>query len=141
MAKDSCVELRDPDVYPDEAALRAVLGKNFAPYQALLGLFADAGVTVEWRYYRDGNAWLCKAQKKKKTLFWLSVQRDHVVAVSYLPETSMGEVYALEISDAAKARFREVNQVGKSRPCAFDITDAAVLSDLAVVMAYKAARK
>jgi hypothetical protein len=35
---------------------------------------ADASINLEWRYYKDGNAWLGKATYRKKTVPFWSIQ-------------------------------------------------------------------
>ena len=59
------IELRDETIYPDDNVLSAILGDSFQAYQALIKLFDDNQLTHEWRYYKDGKAWLCKVQKKR----------------------------------------------------------------------------
>jgi len=54
----SAIQLGDESVYPDEAVLKGVLGRSYRAYCALLELFDQNGMTPEWRYYRDGKAWL-----------------------------------------------------------------------------------
>ncbi|PKP08994.1 MAG: hypothetical protein CVU09_13085 [Bacteroidetes bacterium HGW-Bacteroidetes-4] len=38
---------------------------------------------VQWRYYNDGKAWLCKVSYKKKTVFWLSVWEAYFKVAFY----------------------------------------------------------
>ena len=60
------VELRDEHIYPDEEVLKSVLGRSFNAFKALVEFYNQNEMTHEWRYYKDGKAWLCKVQKKKK---------------------------------------------------------------------------
>ena len=66
------IELTDESVYPDEVVLRAVLEESYESYCALLDLYDRNGLRPEWRYYRDGKAWLCKVQHKSRTIVWMS---------------------------------------------------------------------
>ena len=66
------IELRDEHIYPDEIVLRRVLGQSYEAYLDLLNLFQNYEMNCQWRYYNDGKAWLCKVQKKKKTIAWMS---------------------------------------------------------------------
>jgi hypothetical protein len=72
------IELTDKSVYPDETVLKAVLGKSYRSYCALLALFDRNEMLHEWRYYMDGKAWLCKVQKKKKTIVWMSAWKGFI---------------------------------------------------------------
>ncbi len=68
------IELADESVYPDEQVLRDVLGDSYESYYQLLELYDRNQMHHEWRYYKDGKAWLCKVQKKKRTSDWLMVE-------------------------------------------------------------------
>jgi hypothetical protein len=66
------LELIDESVYPDEKVLKNVLGDSYSAYYELLQVFDSKKMEGEWRYYKDGKAWLCKVQYKKKTIVWMS---------------------------------------------------------------------
>jgi hypothetical protein len=131
------LELRDESVYPDETVLKKVLGRSFAAYQNLLKLFAAHEVSHEWRYYQDGKAWLCKVQKKKKTITWMSAQTGFIKAGIYVPERYLDNLLKLDIDEETKERIKSTKNVGKSRPCIFDVKTKATLKDLETVMMYK----
>jgi len=133
----NAIELTDPDIFPDDAVLKKVLGPSFGAYEALLELYAQNGMTVEWRYYNDGKAWLCKVQRKKRTIVWMSAWKGFMKAVIYLPERYLTDIYALDISDESKDRIRNTKNVGKSKPCIFEIRDRDVLKDVSHVMQFK----
>lgn len=82
---DATIELRDKDEFPDEAVLKAVLGRGYAAYLALIELLLEQGISHEWRYYNDGKAWLCKTTRKKKTIVWMSARRGFIAATIYFP--------------------------------------------------------
>ena len=78
MEQINTVELRDPNKYPDEAILQSILGDSYLAYKALLELYDTMGMVYEWKYYTDGKAWLCKVQKKKKTVIWMSAWKEYM---------------------------------------------------------------
>jgi hypothetical protein len=78
MESNNSIQLTDKSVYPDEAVLTGVLGEVYPSYRALLDLFDRHGMIYEWRYYMDGKAWLCKVQKKKKTIVWMSAWKGFI---------------------------------------------------------------
>ena len=94
-------------------------------------------MNYEWKYYRDGKAWLKKVQKKKRTIVWMSAWKGYMQATIYLPEKHINGVYALDISDEVKQRFRKTKNVGKSKPCIFAIRNKGILKDLNKVIQYK----
>ncbi len=131
------VELRNESIYPDESVLMTVLDESFYSYKALLELFAKQEMDYEWRYYHDGKAWLCKVQKKKKTIVWMSAWKGYMQATLYIPEKHIERVYELDISSELKEVFRSTKSVGKSKPCTFKITDNSILVDFETVMLFK----
>ena len=133
----NAIELANPDIFPSDEVLKIVLGKSFGAYGALLDLFARNGMTHEWRYYRDGKAWLCKVQHKKRTIVWMSAWKGYVKATMYFPEKYIDDVYGLDLGADTIGRFRATKNVGKSKPCTFDIRDKGVLDDFSKVMLFK----
>ena len=93
------IELRDESVYPDEQLLKSILGRSYDAYCELLKLYDDNEMEIEWRYYKDGKAWLCKVQIKKRTIVWMSAWKGYMQATIYFPEKYIEEIYTL--ADAA----------------------------------------
>ena len=131
------IELNDASVFPDDSILKAVLGRSYTAYNELLRLYDANGLVYEWRYYKDGKAWLCKVQKKRKTIVWMSAWKGFLKAAIYIPEKHLDRIYALPILEATKERIRTTKNVGKSRPCIFEIRNQRVLKDMNVVMQFK----
>ena len=120
-----------------EAKLSEVLGLSYEVYKALLDLFDKNEMVYEWRYYKDGKAWLCKVQKKKKTIVWMSAWKDYMQAGIYLPLRLLDEVLALDIASELKEKIKSTKNVGKSKPCIFEMRDANILVDFEKVMKFK----
>ena len=137
MKTENIIELRDESIYPDKSVLMAVLGESLKAYEELLSLFKKNNLDYEWRYYKDGKAWLCKVQKKKKTIVWMSVWKGFVQAAIYLPLRLQDEILDLDINDDLKTKISETKNVGKSKPCIFEIRDKSLLSDFEKVMLFK----
>jgi len=135
------IELADENIYPDESVLQKVLGASYPSYCDLHKLFGSYDMTHEWRYYRDGKAWLCKVQKKKRTIIWLSAWKGYIKATIYLPEKHTDGLYCLEIEEETRRRLKDTKHVGKSIPCMFEIKNSEVLKDLETVMKYKIATR
>ena len=141
MENINAIQLRDADVYPDDEVLKATLGRAYSSYRALLGLFAENEMTREWRFYRDGKAWLCKVQKKKRTIVWMSAWKGFIKAVIYFPERYMERVYSIDLSDATKENLKQAAAVGKSRACVFEIRNKKILKDFDKVIQFKISTK
>ncbi|MDP3176949.1 MAG: DUF3788 family protein [Spirochaetaceae bacterium] len=101
--------LGDPSVYPSDDILQAHLGRSKAAFSAL---FERARATLpeletSWKYYNDGKSWLLKASRKKKTLFWLSVDEGRFRTTFYLGPRADDAVMSAGLPHDLVARFRE----------------------------------
>jgi len=91
------IELRDENIYPDDKVLGRILGESFESYVRLLKLFEHNGMSCEWRYYQDGKAWLCKVQKKKRTIVWMSAWKGFMQGTT--------AILILEVYETSKMRI------------------------------------
>lgn len=75
MEDNNCKQLlRNPEQIPSENLFKEILSKQlFQTYQEMQKILSDSGLQAEWRYYKDGKAWLCKITHKKKTIVWVSL--------------------------------------------------------------------
>lgn len=131
------IELNDESIYPDESVLKGVLGDSYSTYTDLINMFTDNDMICEWRYYKDGKSWLCKVQKKKKTIVWMSAWKNYIQACIYFPERQIEGVLNLEISEIIKNKIMNTKNVGKSKPCIFEVRSKEILDDIDKVMKYK----
>ena len=131
------IELRDENIYPDESVLSPILGKSYDAYLDLLKLFDMHELNYEWCYYHDGKAWLCKVQKKKKTIVWMSAWSDFMQVTIYFPLRMLDLVLSLDISNESKQKIVNTKNVGKSKPCIFEVRTKDVLIDFEKVMRFK----
>ena len=110
--------LRDPNVRPDADTLAKALGERQRSYTELMAWIADRSIEVEWRYYNDGKAWLGKATRKSKTVFWLSVWEGYFQASFFFTERTLPEIAT------------NVTEVGKLRAVVVKVISGSELSDL-----------
>lgn len=134
-------ELRDANIYPDEIVLSKILGQSYTAYKNLLELYQKHQLDYKWRYYNDGKTWLCKAQKKKKTIVWMSAWNGFMQASIYFPLIALEKVLALEITDELKEKIINTKNVGRSKPCIFEISSSEILIDFEKVMELKMSYK
>ncbi len=130
--------LRDPEQKPDEALFRSILAPNFCRVlEMTLQSLTDAGIDFEWRYYKDGNAWLGKASYRKKTIVWISLWENLVKAGFYFTQKTRPGVLDLPLSPGIKTLFAEAKPVGKLIPLILDIQDETSLPDFITLINHK----
>jgi len=110
--------LNDPSVYPDDAELARHLGRAKTAWDALV---EEVGKNpslelVDWKYYRDGKAWLSRVVQKKKTLCWISVWPKCFKVTFYFSNAAKEIMQATSaIDDRIEKQWQQDNQGKKFR--------------------------
>jgi len=75
MEDKNCKQLlRNLEQIPNEELFKEILSKQLVQiYREILKIISGFGLLIEWRYYKDGKAWLCKITQKKRTIVWISL--------------------------------------------------------------------
>ena len=131
--------LREAEVEPTNKVLGKALGKElFKVYRELLkSISAEFGLEHEWRFYKDGKAWLLKATSKKKTIFWLSAWEKFIKTSFYFTEKTCLGIFDLPISGEIKEKFEKAKLVGKLIPLILNIERKEQLNDFREIVQYK----
>jgi hypothetical protein len=133
-------QLRNQEVFPTDNVIANALSKSYAAYQAFIASLDERfpALSLEWRYYKDGKAWLCKGAVGKKTVFWVSVWEGFFRLAFYFTEKTKSGVMELPIDEAIKIQLQNAALVGKLIPLIIDVRKTEQLSDLLTVLEYKA---
>ena len=101
---------------PTPAAIAEALGASTSAWQEALDAFAEAGVDVAWRYYRDGG-WLAKVTLGKTTMAWMGVEPGAARITFYFPARLRDTIMAgSELDERLRVRIAGAAPVGKSLP-------------------------
>lgn len=135
--------LRDADIFPSNKILEDALGEGFNILVSFLKTITnnEYALTLEWRYYNDGKAWLGKAVYKKKTIFWLSVWEGFFKTSFFFTEKHLETIAKLDISETIKDEFAKAKTIGKLIPMIFDVNKENQLGDLLTVVWFKKSLK
>ncbi|HNZ71178.1 MAG TPA: DUF3788 family protein [Prolixibacteraceae bacterium] len=133
------IQLRDPNVLPDNEIIRGFLGNSFKAFSSLMDTLSSPewGIVANWNYYNDGKAWLCKMVHKKKTVFWLSVWDGCFKTSFYFTEKNCTGLFDLGINEDIIEDFNKNKPIGKLLPLVFEIRNEEQLYDLIKVIGYK----
>jgi hypothetical protein len=132
--------LTDPEIEPTDI----VLEQEFAALFPVLKGFMDNmksdeyKLSPEWKYYKDGKAWLCKLCQKKKTVVWLSLWSGSFKLAFYFTEKTGAGIRELNIKDSLKKSYATNKPSGRLKPLVFDINNDAQLTDVYTVIKFKA---
>jgi hypothetical protein len=131
--------LNDPDTFPDETVLKSVLKTSFPAFSDLMQKVAEEPFEFshQWRYYKDGGAWLCKVSHKKKTIFWLSAWEGYFKTTFYFTEKNGGGIDDLSIDQNLKEVFTTSKWIGKLKPLTVTVDQSDRLKNVLQIAGYK----
>jgi hypothetical protein len=135
--------LREQQIYPTKEVLENVLGDSYLVFEELIKIITDAkyGLVLQWNYYKDGKAWLCKVCYKKKTIFWLSVWDKFFKTTFYFIEKTSSGIADLDIEENLKESFRSSKSFGKFMPLTINMNRKDQINDLLKIVEYKKSLK
>jgi len=135
--------LSDKNQYPTEEIIYSHIGKSKSLWLSLFeNIHKDhPDFTEEWRYYNDGKSWLMKVQRKKKTVFWLSIVKDSFRTTFYFPDKAKNILLKSTISDALKEQYKEGKNYGKIRGITINYKNKKDVEDSKALMNIKLSLK
>ena len=128
---------RDPAVEPTATRIHAALGAAGDAWDLLADLIAESGLTLTWRYYRDGG-WLAKAGKGSKTVAWLNVAPGCARVTFYFAERDRARlVDTPALPTDLRDRIAVVALIGKLLPLSLELRVSQDLREFATVLRIK----
>lgn len=131
--------LTDPNSAPSPVSLKAALEDSYTVYKDFIHMITNEPLNLkeDWRYYRDGKAWLCKVTRKGKTVFWLSAYKGYFKTSFYFTEKNAADIAALPISKKLKETFTSNKPIGKLIPMSITVRDEKQIKDVQKLVEYK----
>ena len=128
---------RDPDVEPTATRIRAALGPAGDVWDSLTDLIEQSGLTLTWRYYRDGG-WLARAGKGSRSIAWLNVASGCAKATFYFSERDRaGLVESAALAADLRGRIAAVPLIGKLLPVSLEVRGSQDVREVATVLGLK----
>jgi len=130
--------LTDPDTFPDARILAGHLGSRAGLWETFTRTVGTghAGMSMNWRYYRDGKRWLCRVMAKKKTICWVSVWPGFFKVSFYFASRHDAKVAKVQISPKLKRAWRDTE--GQTfRPISVEVKTKASLKDVDALLDLK----
>jgi len=108
--------LTDKEQFPTEEIIFSHLADNKQHWQSLFTELHERYSEFEeqWRFYKDGNAWLLKIVKKKKTVLWVTVFDGFFKTTFYFGEKAEPIIMSSDLPENLKEQYR-TNKYGKIR--------------------------
>lgn len=137
---DTRMLLRDPEIFPSDTVLKYALGDSvFSALESFCSTISndEYGLTIEWRYYNDGKAWLAKVVHKKKTVCWLSIWDKFFKLGFYFTEKHLEAVSSLDIPETIITDCINAPRIGKLIPMVIDVNSSEQLPYILTVVRFK----
>ena len=133
--------LRNPDIEPTGEAIAEALGAANDAYIMFIEGLKNHNIQVDWRFYKDGRAWLGKGlhrwttargTPKEATAFWFSIWDGFFRLSIFIPEKARTDALNLSLSDEIKGMIENSRQMGKLKffPLIFDLHSEALFEDI-----------
>lgn len=129
--------LKGKNVFPTNEVIADVLEASFPAFEEFSASAAAADLTLEWNYYNDGKAWLCKVLSKKKNLAWLVIYQSFFKVTSYFTEKHLDRIAGMEITESIKEEFYRAKPSGKLIPMTVTITEKEQVKDALSMILFK----
>lgn len=129
--------LKDKDRLPTPEVLSEVLKDAFPAYEQLEKELADAGTSIEWRYYNDGKAWMGKLMAKKKNLGWLHVYPEFFTVTCFCMEKHCEAIAASALPQQIKDQVVGKAFESKLKPMCLKVQAVEQLADVHRLLVFK----
>ena len=144
--------LRDSSIEPASEIIAEGLGKANDAYLQFVEDLKNHDIQVDWRYYKDGMAWLGKAlykwttargTEKEMTAFWLSIWDGFFRVSLFIPEKARADVLSLVVDDEITKMIENARQMGKLKffPLVFDLRSTELFDGIYTLIEFKKAIK
>ena len=130
--KDEKPALTDEAIEPSEKVLEDALKSAYPAYQELIDEITAEKyrLNAEWKYYKDGKAWLCKVVSKKSTIFWISVLEEYFKVTFYFTASFDEQIEHSGISESSIKQYLENKPIGKLKPLTIIANRNEVIRDI-----------
>lgn len=140
--------LQEAGIEPTSELIALGLGAANSAYTKFVEELANHGIVVDWRYYKDGKAWLGKGlykwttargTQKEVTAFWLSIWDGFFKVSVFLPERARADALALPLGDEVRGMVEAATPLGKMKtlPVIFDLRSDSLFDGLFTLIDFK----
>ena len=133
---------------PTNEIIAEGLGSASSAYTKFIEQLQNHDITVDWRYYNDGKAWLGKGlykwstargTKKEMTVFWLSIWEGFFKVTIYVPEKYRADALNLALNSEVRKMIEDAKQMGKLKffPLIFDFCSDNLFEEIFTIFDFK----
>jgi hypothetical protein len=131
--------LSDKEIIPTDEYIFSIIGEKRVLWRELLDYMSDnyKDSSGGWRYYKDGNQWLFKMERKKKTVFWAGIMTGTFRVTFYFGDKAENLIYSGDLSQTLKDEFKTGKRYGKIRAISLKMSDQKDVESVKKLVAIK----
>jgi hypothetical protein len=128
---------------PTNAELKAALGSADALWSAIIHVVEDAvsPLDTEWKPSKTEFGRICLLQHKKRTLLYLTPEKEKVTVAIVLGERAYGLAMASSLPAAIKKMFSEARPYAEGRGIRFSASSSSDISTIKKLVEIKISPK
>jgi hypothetical protein len=128
---------------PTDAELRAVLGSANVLWLGILRAVEDAvsSLDTNWMPSKAEFGRICLLQHKKRTLFYLTPDKEKITIAIVLGERAYGLAMASSLPAVIKKMFSEARPYAEGRGIRFSVSSPSEISTIKKLVEIKIAQK
>ena len=133
------IVLIDPTVQPSEELIYSIIGENSVYWERIVDQLYEhhTDITEEWRFYNDGKAWLYRALRKKKTVYWIGVIKDTFRISFWFGDKAESTLLASSLPETIKEEFRNAKRYAHSRCISIEMSSPEDLQNVFALIELK----
>jgi hypothetical protein len=135
--------LTDKALKPNDEIVFSIIGDNSIFWQEIMKYPYDnyKDISQQWNFYNDGKCWLLRTQKKKKTLFWVGVQKDTFRVSFWFGEKAEGIILESDLPESIKTDYRNAKRYKIGRGISVVVGNAEDVENVIKLIEIKAKLK
>ena len=135
--------MSNKDKSPTRAELKAVLGSADALWSGIVRIVEDrvSPLTTEWRPAKAEFGRMCLLQHKKRTLLYLTPEKQQVRVAIILGERAYDLAMASSLPPAIKKMFSEARPYAEGRGIRFSVSSSRDISTIKTLVDLKTTPK
>ena len=128
---------------PTNAELKAVLGSADALWSGIIRVVEDtvSPLNTEWKPAKTEFGRMCLLQHKKRTLLYLTPEKEKVRVAIILGERAYGLAMASSLPAAIKKMFSEARPYAEGRGIRFSVSSPSDISTIKTLVELKTTPK
>ncbi len=116
--------LSNPEIFPNDQELTRHLKETKYIWDDFLTTISSdhPDFDVTWKYYKDGGNWLCKVQRKTKTICWISIWEGIFKVTFYFGDKAESMLIRSALAAEYLKQYLNGKRYGKIRAITIDVT-------------------